>query len=223
MNIIRVLPALALCLIAPIRTDAALVPLLPNDFALGAITLNFSGIAFNTEVNGLTVNNVLFEVTESGLPMNGIVLVDSGPGVTNNITPPNIVSLSNLNGLALEVSLPGPMTQFGYGYGILAADSISAATTIRLFSGITPVGSIDFAGAPDPIFTGGFAGVGSTVPFDRAVLTFSTLGSAFAVDNVTFANTAANVVPEQGWTLILFATGVISLFCLPLRRPKPLV
>ena len=54
-----------------------------------------------------------------------------------------------------------------------AAVSIPVATTIELFAGSAPVGSISFKGIPDPIFTGGYAGVASDTPFDRAVLTFS--------------------------------------------------
>jgi hypothetical protein len=219
MKIIRVLPAFVLyCLLTPL-SDASLAPLGQNDFAPTAITLDFSGFAVNppTEVNGLVVNNVLFGVTENGLPTNGIVFVDGGLS-SNNVTPPHIVSISNSN-LALEVSLPASMTQFGYGYAIFALGSIPEATTMQLFSGITPVGSMDFLGAPDPAFTGGFAGVSSTVPFDRAVLTFSALAPVFAVDNVTFANTAANV-PEQGWTLLLFAIGVCAVFYSPFRRHR---
>ena len=54
-----------------------------------------------------------------------------------------------------------------------AAVSIPVATTIELFAGSASVGSISFTGIPDPIFTGGYAGVASDTPFDRAVLTFS--------------------------------------------------
>ena len=52
------------------------------------------------------------------------------------------------------------------------------------------------------------------MPFDRAVLTFSTSGEAFAVDNVTFAT----AVSEQGRTSILFVIGVFGLLSLHLRR-----
>lgn len=214
MNIIRVLPAISLYLVTITATDAALAPLAPDNFAPGATTLDFSSIPSSTEVNGLIVNNVVFKVTDSGLPKNGMVIIDGGPNVANNVTAPNIVSILNPDGLALDISLPGLMTQFGYGFALLASDLDPAATTIQLFSGITPIGSIDFAGTPDPLFTGGFAGVTSTASFDRAVLTFSTLGPAFAVDNVTFANVVPEHVPEQEWTLILFAMAVVGLFLL---------
>ena len=94
------------------------------------------------------------------------------------------------------------------------------ATTIELFAGAAPIGSISFAGIPDPIFTGGFAGVASDTPFDRAVLTFSDAGDAFAVDNVTFS---ANKASEEGQTLILLSTGVsLLLFMRGRRRQFPL-
>ena len=218
MNIIRILPVLLLSLVASPCTHATLAPLAPNNFAPNATSLDFSGIASGTEVNALSINNVLFQVTENGVPTNGAAIVDAGPGTTNDIVPPNLVSLSNPSGLALVVSLPNPITQFGYGYAILTTSPVAPATTIQLFAGLAPVGSLDFAGSPDPKFTGGFAGLSSTVPFDRAVLTFSTLGEAFAVDNVTFATT----VPDNERTLTLFAIGVFGLISLRFRRGLPL-
>jgi len=140
--------------------------------------LDFSALADNTEANGLIVDGVLFQATKNGSSTNGVVIVDGGPGTTGNITPPNLVSLSDLNAIALIVSLPNLAIQFGYGYALDAAVSIPVATTIELFAGSAPVGSISFTGIPDPIFTGDYAGVASDTPFDRAVLTFSDVGDA---------------------------------------------
>lgn len=215
MNIIRPLSALFLYLLATSSSHASLTPIGPLDFASGATVLNFSTLADNTEANGLVVNGVLFQVTKNGSSTNGIVVVDGGPGTTGNITPPNLVSLSDPNGVALIVSLPHLVSQFGYGYAINAGVSVPAATTIELFAGATPIGSISFAGIPDPIFTGGFAGVASDTPFDRAVLTFSDVGDAFAVDNVTFS---ANKASDEGQTLILLSAGVSFLLFLRGRR-----
>ena len=179
--------------------------------------LNFSTLADNTEANGLVLDGVLFQVTKNGSSTNGIVFVDGGPGTTGNISSPNLVSevISDLDGVALIVSLPNLVTQFGYGYAILADISVPAATTIDLFAGSTPVGTISFTGIPDLIFTGGFAGAASDTPFDRAVLTFSNAGAAFAVDNVTFS---ANKASDEGQTLILLAAGVSLLLFLHDRR-----
>ena len=116
--------------------------------------LDFSALADNTEANGLIVDGVLFQATKNGSSTNGVVIVDGGPGRTGNITQPNLVSLSDLNAIALIVSLPNLAIQFGYGYALNAAVSIPVATTIQFFAGSAPVGSISFTGIPDPIFTG---------------------------------------------------------------------
>jgi len=215
MNIIRTLPALVLYLLATSLSHATLTPIGPLDFASGATVLNFSTLADNTEANGLVLDGVLFQVTKNGSSINGIVIVDGGPGTTGNISPPNLVSISDLDGVALIVSLPNLTTQFGYGYAIRAEISVPSATIIDLFAGPTAVGSISFTGIPDPIFTGGFAGVASDTPFDLAVLTFSNAGDAFAVDNVTFS---ANKASDEGQTLILLSAGVSLLLFLRDRR-----
>ena len=213
MNIIRALPALLLYLFATSLNHAALTPIGPLDFASGATVIDFSGLANGTEANGLVLDAVLFQVTKNSIATNGIVVVDGGPGTTGNITPPNLVSVKDINSVALIISLPDLATQFGYGYAILAQVSIPAATTIELFAGSTSVGSIPFAGIPDPTFTGGFAGVVSDTPFDRAVLTFSDVVDAFAVDNVTFAKTVSTV-SDEGRTLILLSVGIFVLLSL---------
>ena len=94
--------------------------------------LDFSALADNTEANGLIVDGVLFQATKNGSSTNGVVIVDGGPGRTGNITQPNLVSLSDLNAIALIVSLPNLAIQFGYGYALNAAVSIPVATTIEL-------------------------------------------------------------------------------------------
>jgi hypothetical protein len=149
----------------------------------------------NTEANGLIVDGVLFQATKNGSSTNGVVIVDGGPGTTGNITPPNLVSLSDLNAIALIVSLPNLAIQFGYGYALNAAVSIPVATTIELFASSAPVGSISFTGTPDPIFTGGYGGVASDTPFDRAVLTFSDVGDALRSIMWAFA---ANRASDEG-------------------------
>jgi hypothetical protein len=218
MNIIRALPALVLpLLVTSFSCHAALTPIGPLDFASGATTLDFAALSFGTEANGLVVDGVPFQVTKNGLPTNGIVTVDGGPGTTGNITPPNLVSIADPNGVALIVSLPTLVTQFGYGYALLAQVSVPAATIIDLFAGSTMIGGISFTGIPDPTFTGGFAGVASSTPFDRVVLTFSDLGDAFAVDNVTFAKTVSTI-SDEGRTLILLSVGISVLLFLRARR-----
>jgi hypothetical protein len=216
MNITRTMAALAFYVFAASLSKAALTPIGPLNFGPGATTLDFAALPTDTEANGLVLNSVLFQVTKNGASTNGIVIVDAGPGITGNIAPPNLVSVSDINDVALIVSLPNLATRLGYGYAINAEVSIPAATTIELFAGSTPVGSISFTGTPDPTFTGGFAGVASDTPFDRAVLAFSDFGGAFAVDNVTFA--ATNKTSEEGQTLILLSAGISVLLFLRARR-----
>ena len=215
MNIIRSLPVFAAYLVAACFSRAALTPITPLHFGPGATVLDFSALADGTDANGLVIDGVLFQVRKNGSFSNGIVIVDGGPGTTGNITPLNLVSIADPNGVALIVSLPNLATQFGYGYALLALVSVPAATTIDLFAGSTAIGSIPFTGIPDPTFTGGFAGVASNTPFDRAVLRFSNLGDAFAVDNVTFARTVSTV-SDEGRTLALLSVGIFVLLSLRL-------
>jgi hypothetical protein len=138
------------------------------------------------------------------------VQIDGGPGTTNNITPPNIVSVGDDTGI-LGLLLPAPVTLFGYGYAILNVVTVANATTINIFMGTTNLGTLSYTGDPDPTFAGGFAGIQSTVPFDRVELTFnSTAAPAFAVDNVRFA-----IVPEPSTILL---TGVALALLLRRRR-----
>jgi hypothetical protein len=181
----------------------------PGALPSGSLLIDFTGLANGTEVNGLSVDGVQFTYTVGGIPTNGAVVIDEGAGTTNNISPPNIVSIGNNTG-TLIMTLPGPTTLLGYGYAILSGGSVPDATTISLLSGSTPVGSLSYLGIPDPSFTGGFAGVQSTIPFNVVDVTFnSSVASAFALDNVTVANSA---VPEPT-TLLLLVSGM-GLFLL---------
>ena len=212
MNIIKTLPLISFFFLGVAPNKAALNPISPSDFATGAVVLDFSALANFTEANGLALGGVLFQVTKNSAPTNGIVAIDNGPGITGNVAPPNLVSIADIDGVAVVVSLPNLTTQFGYGYAIRVEDSVPSATTINLFAGQTPIGSISFTGTPDPQFAGGFAGVASDSPFDRAVIEFSDAGDAFALDNVTFVNG----VSEQGATVILLPIGLCVLLCLRL-------
>jgi len=164
----------------------------------GTTLLTFDGLAFGAEVNGLTFGGVTFTYSLGS----GNVEIDAGPGTTNNITPPNIVSVGNPTG-TLGLILPAFENIFGYGFAVFSTDTSSAVTTVTLFSGATNVGSMNFKGNLDPVFTGGFAGILSTIPFNRVELTFG-LSPAFAVDNVRFGT-----IPEPG-SLVLSGTALLA-------------
>jgi PEP-CTERM motif len=168
----------------------------------GSTLTTFTGLPNLAEVNGLSVNGILFGYSLG----NGQVVLDGGPGATNNISPLNIVSTGNNSGI-LSMSLPGYAGSFGFGFAVLATVPLANAVTISLFDGATLVGSMNYAGAPDPIFTGGFAGIQSTIAFNNVQVVFnSTNAPAFALDNI---RTAA-AVPEPG-TWLLLGTGLAAV------------
>jgi hypothetical protein len=190
---------------------SAVIAVGPAAFPAGAALLDFATLSTGTEVNGLTVNGVQFSYTVGGSPLNGAVEIDGGPGTTNNITPPNIVSVGNDTGI-LGLLLPAPVTLFGYGYAILNGTTIANAATINIFTGTSNLGTLSYTGIPDPTFTGGFAGIQSTIPFNRVELTFNSAAApAFAVDNVRFA-----IIPEPSTILLT----VVAL-ALGIRRSRP--
>jgi hypothetical protein len=179
-------------------------------FGPGSTLTTFTGLADGTEVNGLTVDGILFEYSLG----NGAVLIDGGPGLTNNISPPNIVSVGNNTGV-LTLTLPSFVDTFGYGFAVLSTVALPVGTTISLFDGVTPVGSLSYAAAPDPAFAGGFAGIQSTLVFNRVQLTFNSANApAFAVDNIRTAN---SVVPEPA-SLLLLGAGLSALGASARRR-----
>jgi len=149
-------------------------------FGPGSTLTTFTGLPSGAEVNGLTVDGIQFAYSLG----NGQVVIDAGPGTTNNVAPQNIVSVGNNTGV-LTLTLPSFVDTFGYGYAVLNTVPIANATSIFLFSGATQVGSLAYNGVPDPIFSGGFAGIQSTIPFNSVRLTFNAAAApAFAVDNI---------------------------------------
>jgi hypothetical protein len=193
-----------LTLLAGRSVSAAVIPVTTAVFGPGSTLTTFAGLADGTEVNGLVVGGLTFQYSLG----NGVVVIDGGPGTTNNVAPPNIVSIGNPGGI-LTILLPSLVDTFGYGFAILATAPVATATTISLFNGATPVGSLSFAGSPDPVFTGGFAGIQSTLPFNRVEATFNAVAApAFAVDNIRTARLVT--VPEPA-TILLFGIGVGAL------------
>jgi len=194
--------------VAPVAQAAVFVVPIAS-FAAPQVT--FESVALSTPLNGLTTNGFTFAETSPGTT----IVFDStaGPGNTNNVTGQVGLSTDNPAGRLLTVNLPGLSSAFGFGYASLDT-ALPNATTITLFNGSTNVGSLSFASLLDPTFPGGFAGIGSTLPFTRATISFPTSTSAYAVDD--FRVTA---VPEPG-SMLLLGAGLAGLVLLRARQAR---
>lgn len=194
--------ALGLFFAAPRPAHAVVIPLTAADFA-GTSLITFTGIPDGTVVNSMVVDGVLFNYLVNGVASD-FLIVDGGPGVTNNVSPPNLVNSGGNAGAVLRLTFAQPEERLGYGFAVLNTVAIANATTVSLFDATNAiVGVLSANGVPDPLFTGGFLGLRSTVPFVRADITFSTLGGAFAFDNLRFAPAAT--VPEPAGVALLLA------------------
>jgi len=202
-------------LVAVPMASATVIPIGIGSFGLGSTLTTFTGLALGTEVNGLTLDGILFQYSLG----NGRVAIDVGPNTTNNINLPSIVSDFGANSGVLTMTLPSLVDTFGYGYALfpLGTAPILNGTIISLFNGVTPVGSLSYTATPDPLFRGGFAGIQSTLAFNRVEVTFNSVSAtAFALDNVRRGPAA---VPEPT-TLILLGTGGLGLLATMRRRKK---
>lgn len=192
-------------------TARATVIAVPETSFAGLPVITFDGLAYPEEVNGLTVDGVLFNYIVGGIPTNGQLVIDGGPGVTNHVSAPLIVSprfLGREPGTLL-LTLPSFADAVGYGFSELSGSQLSDATTITLFSDDAIVGSLVYQGNRDPVFTGGFAGIASTIPFNRLALNFPMEADSFAVDNIVYRT--PGVIPEPA-TIFLVTSGIASLW-----------
>ncbi|HEX8031081.1 MAG TPA: PEP-CTERM sorting domain-containing protein [Vicinamibacterales bacterium] len=202
-----------LTLLGATTARASTIPLTLPAFGIGTSLSTFDGLASGTEVNGLTADGITYQYSLD----NGMVTVGSGPGITSNVTDPSAVSFGDPTGV-LTLMLPSLVDMFGYGYALLALTPVVNATSISLFNGAVPVGTMSYGGAPDPLFTGGFAGIQSTLPFNRVQLTFNGAeAEAFALDNVRTGVADAAPVPEPA-SLMLLGTGLLMAARVRARR-----
>jgi hypothetical protein len=181
-----------------------------SDF--GAPGVTFTGVPSGTALNGLTINGFTFSETISNTFVSTL-----GPGDTTNITQPSALGNGNPAGEVLTILLPNLMSEFGFGYAVIALQTVPDAVTVTLFNGATNLGSLSYTGAPDPIFSGGFAGIANATPFDRVTLSFSSVARAYDFDNIR----SVSVVPEPA-TLTLLGTGLLALGRRRLRPRRPL-
>jgi PEP-CTERM motif len=204
-------------LVAVPMASASVITVGIGAFEMGSTLTTFTGLAFGTEVNGLTIDGILFQYSLG----NGAVSIDVGPNTTNNINLPSMVSDPGGNAGVLTMTLPSLVDTFGYGYALfpLGTDPLLNGTIISLFTGATPVGSLSYTASPDPLFRGGFAGIQSTLAFNRVEATFNSVSAtAFALDNIR-RGPAVAAVPEPT-TLVLLGTGVLSMMIRVRARRK---
>ena len=183
-----------------------------SDFGAPAVT--FTGVPSGTALNGLTINGFTFSETISNT---FVSTLNGGPGDTTNITQPSALGNANPAGEVLTILLPDLMSEFGFGYAVIALQTVPNAVTVTLFNGATNLGSLSYTGAPDPTFAGGFAGIADATPFDRVTLSFSSVARAYDFDNIR----SVSVVPEPA-TLALLGTGLLALGRRRLRPRRPL-
>ena len=210
-------------LVAVPRASASLITVGIGAFPMGSTLTAFSGLAVGTDINGLFVDAavgpggaILFQYSLG----NGRVSIGVGPNTTNNINPPAIVSNAGANNSGvLTMTFPSLVDLFGYGFALQGTGTIPNGTTLSLFDGATPVGSLSFNAMPDPVVPGGFAGIRSTLAFNRVEVTFNSVSAAaFALDNIRRGPTVA-AVPEPT-TFVLLGTGVLGTMIRARARRK---
>lgn len=164
--------------------------------------VDFGEVSLNTPIVGQTIKGFGFAENFPGATVSA-----AGPGSTLNLTSPSLQSGGGYAPLtyALTVTMPYRLTSFGFGFAILNTEPTANAVTITVFDGLTNLGALTYPGAPDPIYDGGFAGIGSTIPFTSARIIFGPSAAAFAIDNLA-------AVPEPGSVaLYLFGGAMVGL------------
>ena len=197
---------MALLLVVAASAQAAIFTLPSATLSTPAVDtgriVNFGEVSAGTAIHGLTIKGFTFS---ENIP--GGTVSSSGPGTTLNLTSPSAQSGGNYSpaSYVLTVTMPDATTQFGFGFAILdfvATIPPGYAVTITPYAGATSLGSISYPGIPDPLFDGGFAGIGSTVPFTSARITFGATAAAFAIDNIA--------VPEPCSLLLLAQSSAMA-------------
>jgi hypothetical protein len=191
------------------RVEADVIAVGVDAFGPGSTLTTFTGLPNQTEVNGLTVDGILY--TYSG--GNNHVDIGSGPS-TSNVQPPSMrwIFMGPDTGF-LTLTFPSFMSTFGFDYALGTPNPPGFANRVELFNGSTNVGSLVFDPQPGVDHAGGFAGIQSTIPFNSAtVMFFESANPGWAMDNV---RTLAIHEPSS---LLLLAAGLSTVFCVRKRN-----
>jgi hypothetical protein len=194
--------------------SATTIPI--SEASMGPVLIDFGAVQTLAPINGVTIGGVLFNFSISGVPSVDAI-IDDGPGNTNHVAVANIEG--NTLGV-LTLTFPGLESRFGFGYAISTSGAVLNSTHVDLFDAVnTLLGGLSFNGVNDPAFTGGFAGIGSTIPFAKAQVTFNSAAAArFAFDNVRFDAQPVSAVPEPA-SAILIGTGLAAAALRRRRQP----
>ena len=184
--------AIAAC---AVHASASTIAIGSGAFGPGSTLTTFTGVPNGTEVNGMIVDGITFSWSLG----NGKLVVTGPLPATNNLSGNAISKSMGPSSGILTLTFPSLIDSFGYGFTIMNTAVLSNATTIALFNGAVPVGSLSYGAAPDPANSGGFAGIESTLPFNRVEITFDPVTvPAFQVDNIR----TATAVPEPSSLLL---------------------
>lgn len=149
------------------------------------IIVNFGEVTLSTPIQNQTIKGFTFSenIPTASTSDQGPHQFVPGPLNLSGISLQSVLG-ADLTNYVLTVTMPIPVHSFGFGYAINNFVSLPNAVSITVFNGLTNLGSITYPGAPDPMFTGGFAGIGSTDYFTSAQIRFPT-AAMFAIDNLT--------------------------------------
>ena len=204
--------AIAATVVIASNASAQVVAIGSGAFAGSPPPVTFTSAPFGAEVNGLSHGGFQFLYSLGA----GHVFVSGGPGATNHVTDPSVVSTGNNTGV-LTIIMPTLSNGFGFGFALLTGAALPFGVSVTALNGATSLGTLLYGSAPDPLFTGGFAGIQSVSAFDRVQLSFNSIDApAFSVDNLIY-NTS--VVPEPS-SFLLTAAGVGALFFSYRRRNR---
>jgi hypothetical protein len=188
-----------------VTASASVIAVGTGAFPMLSTRITFEDVVAGSSIHGLSVGGVEFAYNLQ----TRVGWITEAP-LTNNVALLSVHSMSDSAGF-ITMTLPAPATLFGYGYILLSQSTVPEGTTITLFSGATNVGSLSYTGVPDPYYSGGFAGIQSTTPFDNVKVVFNaTQVNIWVFDNVMF-NSAA--IPESS-TVVLMGFGFVVVGCL---------